>query len=134
MNDDQLARQIDELERALERDDPSLAKRFDKLQRANTRNDVAVFSLLAISAVLLAVAFTTLSAVTGLGGVAAYLASFLVDTRYQRRLGGPPNQDGQRRPRQRHRARLAAATAALPHRTDAPIGSRRSSCESVETG
>jgi hypothetical protein len=99
MNNDQLARQIDELERALAHEDPSLAHRFKKLQHANTRNDVAVFSLLAISAVLLAIALTTLSAVAGLGGVTAYLASFLVDTRYQRRLSGPSNRDGQRAPR-----------------------------------
>jgi hypothetical protein len=96
MKNDQLAQQFDELEQALEQEDPSLARRFDKLQRTNTRNDVAVFSLLGISAVLLAIALATLSAVAGLGGVAAYLASFLVDTRHQRRLSGPPNQDWQR--------------------------------------
>jgi hypothetical protein len=95
MNTDQLAQQIDELERALQQEDPSLARRFEKLQRTNTRNDAAVFSLLAISAVLLAIALATPSAVAGLGGVAAYLASFLVDTRHQRRLSAPANQDWQ---------------------------------------
>jgi hypothetical protein len=90
---DQLARQIDEIERALEQEDPSLAKRFERLQRTNTRNDIAVFSLLTISAVLLATALATLSAVAGLGGVAAYLASFLVDTRHQRRLTGPSHDE-----------------------------------------
>jgi hypothetical protein len=89
MTSDQLAPQIDEMERVLQQDDPSLAKRFEKLQRTNTRNDIAVFSLLIISAVLLAIALATLSAVAGLGGVAAYLASFLVDSRHQRRLTGP---------------------------------------------
>jgi hypothetical protein len=98
VNTDQLARQIDELERALEQEDPSLAKRFEKLQRTNTRNDIAVFSLLTISAVFLAIALATLSAVAGLGGVAAYLASFLVDTRHQRRLTGLSQGDRTRTP------------------------------------
>jgi hypothetical protein len=98
MNTDQLGRQIDELERALQQQDPSLVKRFEKLQRTNTRNDIAVFSLLTISAVLLAIAFATLSAVAGLGGVAAYLASFLVDTRHQRKLTGPSQGEGTRTP------------------------------------
>jgi hypothetical protein len=86
MKNDPLARQINQIERAMRQEDPSLAKRFEKLQRTNRRNDIAVFSLLTISAVLLATAFATLSAVAGLGGVAAYLASFLVDNRHQSKL------------------------------------------------
>jgi hypothetical protein len=89
MNTNQLAQQIDEVERALEQQDPALAKRFEKLQRADTRNDVAVFSLLAVSVVLLGVFWATLSVAAGIGGVAAFLASFLVDTRHQRRLKAP---------------------------------------------
>lgn len=88
MNNDQLVRQIDELEQALLSDDPSLSKRFRKLQHDNTRNDVAVFSLLAISAVLLAAGLATLSLTASCVGVAAYLASFLIDNRHERRLRG----------------------------------------------
>jgi hypothetical protein len=98
MKNIQLARQIDELERALQQEDPSLATRFEKLRRTNTRNDVAVFSLLTISAVLLAIALATQSAIAGLGGVAAYLASFLVDSRHQRKLTGPSQDERTRTP------------------------------------
>ena len=98
INNDELARQIDELEQNLRRDDPALAQQFNKLQRAHTRNDVAVFSLLAAAAVLLAVALATTSRVAGLGGVAAYLASFLVDNRHQRRLRRPSTPHRRRAP------------------------------------
>ena len=86
ITNDQLARQIDDLEENLRRDDPALAQQFNKLQRAHTRNDVTVFSLLAAAAVLLAIALANTSRVAGLSGVAAYLASFLVDNRHQRKL------------------------------------------------
>jgi Protein of unknown function (DUF3040) len=93
MDNDQLVRKIDELERALRRDDPSLSKRLNQLQRRDKWNDVAVFSLLTLSAVLLATALATLSPAAGGAGVVAYLASFLVDRRHQRQLTGMP-QDG----------------------------------------
>ena len=89
MNNDQLARQIDEIEQALLSDDPSLSKRFRKLQQDNTRNDVAVFSMLAISAVLLAAGLATLSPFAWGAGGAAYVASFLIDNRHERRLRRP---------------------------------------------
>lgn len=86
ITDDQLARQIDELEQNLRRQDPALAQRFDKLQRASRRNDVAVFSLLAAAAVLLAAALATTSPVAGLGGIMAYVAAFGVYNRHLRKL------------------------------------------------
>jgi hypothetical protein len=86
MNSNLLTRQLDEIESTLRREDPALARRFKKLQRADTRNDVAVFSLLTISAVLLGAFWATFSAAAGLGGVAAYLASFVVDSHHQRQL------------------------------------------------
>jgi hypothetical protein len=89
MNSDLLTRQFDDIESTLRREDPALARRFKKLQRADTRNDVAVFSLLTISAVLLGAFWATLSVAVGLGGVAAYLASFVVDTRHRQRLTRP---------------------------------------------
>jgi hypothetical protein len=81
-----LAREIDELEQNLRREDPGLVKQFRELDRARTRNEVTVFSLLAVSAVLLAIALAVRSPVAGLGGVGAYLASFVVDRRHQRTL------------------------------------------------
>jgi hypothetical protein len=98
MAGDQLVRQIEEFERALQRDDPSLSRRFNHLQRSDTLNDVAIFSLLALSAVLLATALATLSVAAGCGGVVAYLASFLVDHRHQRQLTGPSQDERTRTP------------------------------------
>ena len=89
MNNDQLDRQIEELERFLHRDDPSLSKRFRQLERESTRNDVTVFSLLAISAVLLGIGVANLSLVAFCTGAAAFVASFLVDHLHQRKLDEP---------------------------------------------
>lgn len=89
MDNDQLVRKVDELERALRRDDPSLSKRFEHLQRSDKWNALAVFSLLALSAVLLTTALATLSVAAGCAGVVAYLGSFLVDHRHPRQLTGP---------------------------------------------
>jgi hypothetical protein len=89
LTNDQLARQIDELEQNLRRDDPSLAKQFNKLQRAHTRIDTAVFSLLATAAVLLAIALATTSPVAGFGGIVAYVAAFGFYHRHLRALDRP---------------------------------------------
>jgi hypothetical protein len=89
MKNEQLDRQIDELERALRHEDPALSKRFDRLQRNSMRNDIVVFSLLAVSAVLLAVGFATLSPFAWAAGAAGYIGSFAVDSRHERGLRGP---------------------------------------------
>jgi hypothetical protein len=91
-DDDQLARRINELEQSLQRDDPSLAKELRKLEQRDNRNAVAVFSLLVISAGLLATSFATTSTTAlaaWVGAGTAYLASFLVDHRHQRKLRQP---------------------------------------------
>ena len=93
MDDDQVVRKIDELERALRRDGPELSKRLNQLQRRDRWNEVTVCSLLTLSAVLLATALATLSPAAGGAGVVAFLASFLVDQRHQRQHTGP-SQDG----------------------------------------
>jgi hypothetical protein len=98
MDNDQLVRKIDELERTLRRDDPSLSRRFEHLQRRDKWNALAVFSLLALGAVLLATALATLSVAAGCAGVVAYLGSFLVDHRYQRQLTGPSQHERTRTP------------------------------------
>ena len=97
MNNHQLARQFDELELALVQDDPSLSKRFRNLQQRSTRNDVAVFSLLTLSAVLLAAGLGSLSPFAWGAGVAAYVASFIVDNQHERTLRGP-SQDATKEP------------------------------------
>jgi hypothetical protein len=96
ITNDQLARQIDELEQNLRRDDPSLAQQFNKLQRARTRIDIAVFSLLAAAAVLLAVALATTSPVAGFGGIVAYVAAFGVYNQHLRKLDRPSATDRRR--------------------------------------
>ena len=98
ITDDQIARQIDELEQNLRRDDPTLTAQFSGRQRAHTRNEVAVFLLLVVAVVLLATALATTSAVAFLGGVAAYLASFAVYHRHLRRLGRPSTPHRRRAP------------------------------------
>jgi hypothetical protein len=87
INSDKLARQLEELEQDLRRDDPALVEQFNRLQRARTRTDVAVFSLLAVAAVLLAIALAITSAVAGLGGIVAYAAAFGVYNHHLRKVG-----------------------------------------------
>ena len=89
ISNDELARQIDELEQHLRRDDPALAQQFSKLQRAHRRIEVAVFSLLAAAVLLLAIALATTSPVAGLCGIVAYVAAFGVYNHDLRKLGRP---------------------------------------------
>jgi hypothetical protein len=89
ITDDQLARQIDELEENLRRDDPSLAQQFTTLRRARTRVDITVFSLLAAAAVLLAIALATTSPIAGFGGIVAYVAAFGVYNQHLRKIDRP---------------------------------------------
>ena len=98
ITDNQLAMQIDELERNLRRDDPALAQQFSKLQRAHRRIEVAVFSLLAAAVLLLAIALATTSPVAGLGGIVAYVAAFGVYDRHLRKLGRPSTPHTRRAP------------------------------------
>jgi hypothetical protein len=67
-NKDKIDRQIEELERFLDREDPSLSTRFSQPERGSTRN---VVSLVVISVVLLAIGLATLSVVAfGIGAPA----------------------------------------------------------------
>jgi hypothetical protein len=89
MNNDQLDPQIDEIdeiERVLLRDDPALARRLRKLDQTDMRHDAVVFSLLAASALLLAVGVATLSPAAWLAGACAYFSSFAVDIGHERKL------------------------------------------------
>jgi hypothetical protein len=86
VNNNELDRQIDELERFLAREDPSLSEQFNKLERESAQNAVSVFSLLVASVVLLGIGLATMSLVAFGSGVAAFVASFLVDGVYQRSL------------------------------------------------
>jgi Protein of unknown function (DUF3040) len=73
------------LERCLEHD-PALARRFRTLERRHQRNDVAVIGLLVMSVILLGAALATASWTCFVAGATTLVASFVVDTRYQRAL------------------------------------------------
>jgi Protein of unknown function (DUF3040) len=102
MNDDQVSRRIEELERALAQDaiekvehdlacdDPAFTKRFRALHRAEIATVLTVFVLLAAGAVLLTVGFATRSWPTWIAGVLAFLASFAVDEHHKHALRRTP--------------------------------------------
>jgi Protein of unknown function (DUF3040) len=107
MNDDQVSRTIEELERALRRgeveaigeverglarEDPAFVRRFRGLCRAEAAMAIAVFGLLAAGAVLLTVGLATVSWPSWVAGVAAFLASFGVNHHHDRMVGraSPP--------------------------------------------
>ena len=93
LTDEQVTRQIDELEQALQRGDPSPAEQFDERRRARARMDITVFSLLGAAVVLLALALATTSPIAGIGGVLAYVTAFGVGQRCARELHRPPPAD-----------------------------------------
>lgn len=72
-------RQIDEIERHLRIEDPALSRRVEQRRRREAAQAVAVFTLLASSAVLLATGLATISPVVYCAGVAAFLAAFVAD-------------------------------------------------------
>lgn len=95
MNEDQVRRTIEELERGLTQeaiedveqgladDDPAFVKRAHDFYRAETRTVLAVFLLLALGAVLLTVGVATFSWMAWTAGLLAFLASFLVSERHK---------------------------------------------------
>ena len=82
--DDQVSRAIEEIEQALRREDPSFLQTSHDLEQRPGITEVAVFSLLAASAVLLTVGLATASAVPWYLGVVAYSACFVVDRQHER--------------------------------------------------
>ena len=94
-DDDHVRRAIEEIERALQAEDPSLVQRFrDVEQQPLGAADIAVVSLLGASVVLLAVGLATSSASPWYIGAAAYGACFVVDhchkSRRRRTPGSAP--------------------------------------------
>jgi hypothetical protein len=83
MKTDQLSRELDEIEFALLREDPMFCRRWKALERSSAVHALAVFSLLAAGAVLLATGFAVQSVPTWWAGAAALLLSFGVDRGYQ---------------------------------------------------
>lgn len=79
MDDEHVNRQIDEIERHLRIEDPALVRRVAQRRRREAAQAIAVFALLASSAVLLTAGLATLSPVVYCAGAAAFLAAFLAD-------------------------------------------------------
>lgn len=84
MNDDQVSREVEEIERGLVHDDPAFVQRLSAMRRADTVATVTVFLLLTSSAVLLAVGLGTLSWPAWAGGWLALVMSFVVDELHKR--------------------------------------------------
>ena len=84
MNDDQVGRAIDEIERALVVEDPAFLHRFRNVQRSEAVNAVAVVVLLVVGAVLLTVGLATSAPIPGSLGVAALIGAVLVDDLHKR--------------------------------------------------
>ena len=77
---------IVDIELGFQRDDPDLVRPVRQLPRAEVANAYTVFVLLVVSAVLLTVGLATRSLVPWVAGGHAFLATFGVDGRHQRRL------------------------------------------------
>ena len=84
MNDDQVSREVEEIERGLVLDDPAFVQRLSALRRADTVATIIVFLLLTSSAVLLAVGLGTLSWPAWAAGWLALVMSFVVDELHKR--------------------------------------------------
>jgi hypothetical protein len=90
MNDDHVARAIDDIERTLRHDDPAFLQRVRHLQRREAANVLSVFTLLTVGAVLLTVGLATLSWPIWSAGAVALVVSVLVDEHYKHSLGRFP--------------------------------------------
>ncbi len=79
MDSEHVNRQIDEIERQLQIDDPALVRRVEQRCRREAAQAVAVCALLTFSVVLLAVGLADFSPVALCAGAAAFLAAFVAD-------------------------------------------------------
>lgn len=89
-DDDHVSRAIEEIERALRAEDPSLVQKFRDVEERLRATDIAVFSLLGASVVLLCVGLATASASPWYMGAAAFGACFVVDHHHKGRRRGTP--------------------------------------------
>jgi hypothetical protein len=79
VSNDDVSRRILEIEKGLLEDDPVFVSRVDHLRRREAVAAVAIFGLLMLGAVLLAVGLATASLLPWSLGLAALVASVLVD-------------------------------------------------------
>jgi DUF3040 family protein len=90
MNDDQVSRALDEIERSLCQDDPAFERRLRAVRRAEIGTVFTVALLLVSGAVLLTVGLATLSWMAWGGGLIALLTSVLVDEHHKHALRRMP--------------------------------------------
>src|SRR5690606_31132624 len=90
MNDHDVTREFEEIERAARRTDPAFVRRLERQVRRNDQLALAVFALLAVGAVLLTVGLATTSLAVWLGGFAALGASVVADRLRLHLLHRPP--------------------------------------------
>jgi hypothetical protein len=84
MNDEQVGRAIEEIERALTIEDPAFLQRLRRVQRNEIVHVVAVFALLAIGVVLLTAGLATAAVIPWATGLAALALAVVVDQVYGR--------------------------------------------------
>lgn len=84
MNDEQVRREIDEIERALVTEDAAFVHRIRNLRRNEAVHAVAVFGLLAVGAVLLTIGMATYALIPWSLGAVAFALAVLVDELHQR--------------------------------------------------
>jgi hypothetical protein len=85
MNDEQIGRAIDELERALVVDDPGFVQRIRHVHRRETAHVVAVFVLLGAGMVLLTAGLASTAVVPWALGLASFVLAVVVDEVHKRR-------------------------------------------------
>ena len=93
VGDDPLRRQINDLERALWREDPTLMLQVRRRHRIDPASVMTVFALLAAGSVLVTVGAATSTIAAGAAGVLAMAAACLIDRLHQRALRRPPRDD-----------------------------------------
>jgi hypothetical protein len=89
VNDEQVRAAVDEMERALEVEDPGFVRRVHALRRADVVNCVTVFVLLTVGAVLLTVGFATVEWLPWSIGLIALVVAVAIDDHHRRTLRRP---------------------------------------------
>jgi hypothetical protein len=93
MNDDQVSRAIEEIERGLHDDDGAFVRRWRGVCRADIGSAVAVVVLLAGGAALLTFGLATSSWLAYVTGMLAFLTSFAVDGHHKHVLRRTPGHE-----------------------------------------
>ncbi|HMG41913.1 MAG TPA: DUF3040 domain-containing protein [Acidimicrobiales bacterium] len=89
--DDDLGKEIEQIEQCLDADDPAFLRRFDAVCRADLANVIIVFTLLAVGVVCLTVGLATTSWPAWALGLIAFAACFAVDGHHKQTLRRTPD-------------------------------------------